>query len=155
MTTQTDAKFSLDNLDVFMRPGASIEPRDGKSHAGCWVTLANGWVLSIQWGRMNYSDNYDGDFDEKPKDSSTAEIAVWHSDEGRQGMVGWGEGEWADEIQAYVSMERVQHILDLLHNGTLVQPYTPPPAPPPEPTTRAVDGWDDDANRPALSREES
>jgi hypothetical protein len=136
--------FSLDSLDAFMRPGATIEKRDEAPHAGCWVTLANGWVLSIQWGSGTYGDNYHGPWDTPPQDSNTAEIACWHTDEGRQGMIAWGTSSYGETVQGYVPMERVQRVLDLLDSGELIQSYTPPPEPPPEPELRAVDGWEDD-----------
>lgn len=140
MDTVTDQKFSLNNLDVLMRPGATIEKRDEGRHAGCWVKLANGWTLSVQWGCGNYSDNYNRSFDREPEDSTTAEIAVWRDDDPHHSMIAWGRDEWGETVQGYVSMARVQHILERDERDELVSLFQPPP---PEPEPRAFDGWTD------------
>jgi hypothetical protein len=48
---------------------------------GFRITFANGWAASVQFGRGNYSDNYDtGEWGQPAAPSSTAEIAGIHSD---------------------------------------------------------------------------
>lgn len=140
MESMTDTKFSLDNLDALMRPGATIEKRAEGRHAGCWVTLTSGWVLSIQWGTGNYSDNYVKHGDEKPEDSTTAELAAWRADDPSKDMIRWGADEYSETVEGYVSMARVQHILDLLQEDKLVVMWQPPT---PDPEPRAIDGWDE------------
>jgi hypothetical protein len=133
MTSVTDQKFSLDNLDVFKRPGAVIEKREDDYHAGCWVTL-NGWTLSIQWGNGNYGDNYGTLNAGKPGDSMRAEIAVWRKDS-KADLVKWGEDEHGDTVVGYVDMAFVQRVLDLIERDELVQMWQ---APRPAPEARAI-----------------
>lgn len=140
MTTTTQM-FSLDNLEVFRRPGVKeIEPRTGGSFAGCWVRFENGWTLSIQWGIGNYGDNHGKHYRlDEPTDSTTAEIAAIEPD---GDMVSWGtDPEYAETVQGYVSMARVQHVLDLMAEDRLTQDYQPP-TPPVE--RRAIDNWTED-----------
>lgn len=121
------AQFSLDSLAVFERHGATVETH-GERH-GCWVKLPNGWMLSIQWGGCMYGSNYDERAGSDVPPATTAEVAAWR--EGGDGMVTWANG---DTVLGYCSMERVQHILDLLAEDTLMQTHQ-------SEELRAVDGW--------------
>jgi hypothetical protein len=137
MESMTDTKFSLTNLDVFRRQGVALEARDAGYKAGCRVTFPNGWAVSIQWGAGNYGSNYDAPIDRaKPvPDATTAEIAVIAPGE-HGDMVRWMDD---DVVQGWCTMERVQHVLDLVAEGKLMREYQ---APPPPPEMRADDGWD-------------
>lgn len=63
------------------KPGFKIT--QGK---GFWVTFANGYTVSVQFGGGSYSDNYDDEIGDEPyrqsgaKGSGTAECAVWGPD---------------------------------------------------------------------------
>lgn len=124
--------FALDNLAIFERHGAKVEPRDGSPFAGCWVKLPNGWTLSVQWGYGNYGSNYNwpGRNGDVVPDATEAEIAVWK--EGDGSLVEWVDG---DTVVGYCSMERVLHVLDLLARDELVQDVEQ------EPKQLAVDNW--------------
>src|SRR5690349_15007110 len=105
MATKTNI-FSLDNLEVFERPGAEVKKREDRFHAGCWVKL-NGYTVSIQWGNGNYSDNYDRDLDTKPGDSKTAEVAIWKGTFNDGGdLIKWGAGDdtYGETVLGYVPM---------------------------------------------------
>lgn len=124
--------FAMSNLSVFERHGATVEPRDSRS--GCWVKLPNGWTLSIQWGACNYGSNQDLGLDTEPlPDATSAEIAAWHDERG----TGTGMVEWVDGVAVlgWCSMDRVQHVLDLLAEDKLLCEYQPPAE------LRADDGW--------------
>lgn len=137
MEIMTDQTFSLDNLKIFERPGTTTKPRDEGYKAGCHITFPNGWAVSIQWGAGNYGSNYDAPIDRNVQvpPASTAEIAVFSPDP-REDMVRWTDG---DVVQGWCTMDRVQHVLDLVAEGKLMREYQEPP-PPPE--MRADDGWD-------------
>lgn len=124
----TSSLFSLDNLAVFERHGATIETQDQRH--GCWINLPNGWTLSVQWGPCTYSSNRDISFkvpsstmDVPP--ATEAEIAAWHKD-GNERMVRWACG---NTVQGWCSMDRVQHVLNLLAEDKLML---------------ADDGWTDE-----------
>lgn len=119
--------FAMDNLALFERHGATVETCGAA--AGCWVKLPNGWTLSIQWDRVNYGSNHNAPVRGNVPDAVTAEVAAWHE---KGSMVTWDGG---DTVLGYVSVERAQHILDLLAEGKLMQDYQPPVE------QRAVDGW--------------
>jgi hypothetical protein len=110
--------FSTDNLAVFERHGATVTTRAGR--AGCRITLPNKWELSVQWGPGMYGSNYDSNYDslyighEDHLTARQAEIAVIAP---RGGLVEWADG---DTVQGWCSMERVQHVLDLLASGNLI-----------------------------------
>lgn len=129
--------FSVDHLDVFDRPGATVTKREDPRVrvAGCWVKFDDGWTVSIQWGNGNYCSNYDNDFDSPAQDATTAEIAVWEGDKGD--LKTWADG---DTVQGYCSMERVQHVLDLVAEGELEKEFVPSGTP----LTRLDDGWEGD-----------
>lgn len=136
----TSQLFSVDNLDVFQRPGVTIKPRDEGWRAGCHVTFPNGWAVSIQWGAGNYGSNYDAPISRSTSvpAATSAEIAVIAPGE-HGGLVKWADG---DTVQGYCSMERVQRVLDLVAEGKLMRAHQEPP-PPPEMV--ADDAWSDDA----------
>jgi hypothetical protein len=111
--------FSLDNLAVFERHGATVDSRGGRS--GCWVRLPNGWVLSVQWGGCMYGSNYDERAGADVPPATTAEIAAWREGEwepSRGGLVQWADG---DTVQGWCSMERVLHVLDLMAEDKLLR----------------------------------
>lgn len=146
MSQTTETLFSVNNLDIFKRPGAVLEKRSSDYHAGVWIDLANGWRVSVQWGKGNYGDNYHrppSDTD-PPHDSKLAEIAVMRPPKeqgGERPMVEWGFGDWAETVLAYCPMDRAQRIIDLTDRGELIQMWQPPAIP------RAIDGWADDENQ--------
>jgi hypothetical protein len=128
-TTPEPAKFSMADLSIFERHGATVDTQD--SRAGCWIKLPNGWVLSVQWGGCNYGSNYDRHAGDDVPDATAAEVAAWQ--ERGNGLVEWADG--GDTVLGYASVDRVLHILDLLAEDKLMQDYQPPME------RRAVDGW--------------
>ena len=113
-------KFSIREVHKLGRPGTIVTVRDTDRFAGAHVRFENGWVLSVQWGRGNYSDNYNllSPSQEPPADSTTAEIAAWRGDDGD--LMEWVDG---DTVQGWCSWERVQHVLDLLAEDKLLKHY--------------------------------
>ena len=75
---------------------------DITSNKGFHMTFANGWTVSVQWGKGNYCDNkYIGKYGETPEPSTNAEIAAWDAN-----------GEWMafgneDTMKGYCSPEEV------------------------------------------------
>lgn len=133
----SQTKFSLDDTDVFARPGAEITPRGGDDwRAGVHVKFPNDWALSIQWGAGNYGSNYDAPISRSSgvPDATEAEIAVLEPQHGD--LVDWANG---DSVQGWCSMERVQRVLDLMAAGELMREIQDPPPPP---RLAADDGWD-------------
>jgi hypothetical protein len=109
--------FALSDLSQFERHGATIATKPGRT--GYWIELPNGWTLSVQWGYGNYGSNRDIDYNralsgEVLPDAQTAEIAAWRGD---SGLVRWVDG---DTVQGWCSVERVQHVLDLLADDALL-----------------------------------
>lgn len=109
--------FAIDNLTVFERHGATVtQPR--KHRAGCRITLPNRWRISVQWGPCMYGSHYDTPhigLDESYLTATQAEIVVIKP---TGGLVEWADG---DTVQGWCSIERVQHILDLLATGELLR----------------------------------
>lgn len=70
---------------------------------GFHVTFANGWTVSVQFGRGNYCDNYDavGSWGDPVPPSRTAEIAAWPSG---GDMIVIDDG---DTVRGYVSPDEL------------------------------------------------
>ncbi len=60
---------------------------------GFHMVFESGWTLSVQIGPGNYCENYDKDWSQPLKPSSTCEIAVWHEN-----------GQWLfrDDVVGYL-----------------------------------------------------
>jgi hypothetical protein len=85
-------------------------------HKGIQIKLANGIILSVQWGPGNYSSHHGSvDFHAPQKadfwESETAEIALW---KGERGGVGEMIRIGYDTVQGYVSADNVVKILAVL-----------------------------------------
>lgn len=65
---------------------------------GFQLTFANGWTVSVQWGRYNYGDHYDASPDEEVDctESDQAEIGVFRDDP--DGTTIWWESEQAGSL---------------------------------------------------------
>jgi len=86
-----------------------------------YLTLPNGVTVSIIWGPATYTDNYDamdtysgggdiGAFWNKPRDSTTAELAIWDKDE--SWITHEFTGEPGDMVIGYADAETVQRVID-------------------------------------------
>lgn len=109
--------FSIEQRSIFERHGATVK-QGREKRAGLRVTLPNGYGLSVQWGPCMYGSNYDSlhtEADESHLTASEAEIAVVKPG---GGLVDWADG---DNVQGWCSVERVQHVLDLLAADALLR----------------------------------
>ena len=84
---------------------------------GFCVGFANGWCISLQWGRGNYGDNYEAEYEAgKAYQSTTAEVCILTSDskagydakekqvcDAYEGIEGWISPERFAEIVAVVA----------------------------------------------------
>jgi len=75
---------------------------------GFHITFINGYTVSVQFGRGNYSDNYnfEGSYDGPVPASRTAEVAAWDN-----------EGNWFplgddEEIAGYMTANEVLEIMN-------------------------------------------
>ena len=74
---------------------------------GFYITFANGYTVSVQWGRGNYGDNYNMS-SEKVRDisSSVVEVAVWDRDNK------WIEFSNGSEVIGYQTVSEVLAIFN-------------------------------------------
>ena len=69
---------------------------------GFHVTFTNGWTVSVQFGRGNYSDNYEHkEYGGPVPNSATAEVAAWPN--GGE-MISLGDG---DTVAGWQTPEQV------------------------------------------------
>ena len=83
------------------------------SGKGFQMKFANGWTVSVQFGKGNYCDHYHATWSEEvdvslgAKGSSTAEIAAWDS-----------EGTWhdfgTDTVKGYCTPNEVSEFISMI-----------------------------------------
>jgi hypothetical protein len=61
------------------------------------MTLANGWEISVQWGRNHYCANQDNPNKESRR-STTAEVAIFAPDKDGSGRNWWSYDEDLNEV---------------------------------------------------------
>ena len=84
---------------------SNIDPEAGAK--GCFITFANGYTVSIQWGPGNYCDNHDFmDWRSQAPNSATAETAII-----KPGGHGFHEYK-GDDVQAYQTPAEVLETLN-------------------------------------------
>lgn len=73
---------------------------------GFQLSFENGLTASVQWGSINYCDNWNNDDDAKCYD---AEIAVWETDTNKMLRASdfLGSGPHDDDVVGYCSPEQV------------------------------------------------
>jgi hypothetical protein len=92
-----------------------FELRTEAGFRGVWITFANGYKVSVQWGSGSYSDNHNlfsGDY-LIPKDSKTAEIAAWNTNDNDKWYIPEG---WDDSIKGYCTPEEVAAFIQEVAN---------------------------------------
>lgn len=79
---------------------------------GFHMKFANGWTVSVQFGRGNYCSNRElGEFGRDVPPSNTAEIAAWDKD-GK-----WYKNEdWGDDVKGYCGTDEVAEFIALIAN---------------------------------------
>lgn len=73
---------------------------------GFHVTFENGWTVSVQFGRGNYSGNYNLHGEGETPPSDTAEVAAWRGDE-------WHEFD-EEQIAGWQTPAQVLAIMNLI-----------------------------------------
>jgi len=89
---------------------------------GFQVTFANGWTVSVQWGRYNYGDHYDASLDEEVDctESDRAEIGVFR--DGPDKSTIWWKTEQAESLDffsgvaGYKLPNQVAEVIAIVYN---------------------------------------
>lgn len=95
---------------------------------GFQMMFENGYVISVQWGTMNYCSrkDYGASYDAEKKEdfwgSSTAEIAVWkHKETGRTGLLNIVSH---DQVIGWLPTDGVLHWMNKVANATCDEDLT-------------------------------